>query len=374
MRIVYPYNEILPKKRAHDVFIFHECAALVALGWEMSLLIGRGSQVDSLFAHYNVPPNPLFHIETLHLIRKNNPFGISWNLPFFFKAQAKLRTMKPEWVFLSVRKQGNYHLQRKIPNVRYLYEVHELAHYPHLKPSLSHTFYLEKSMLAHADQITVTTLPLKEILLQPPYSLKVPIEVIPLAVKAHSLPPPPPASPLHVMYVGQLYEEQGIPLLLKALRKVRRVHLTILGGKQTEILHLFNLAKELGVEEQVNLLGFIPPGKIAEIVKDAHAFIAPFQARGRMPYVAHTKLFEYAAWGRPIIAPDLPIVREHFKEGQGVLFFEPGNETALADCIESLQQETLRHQLQREISYFSDRFTWQRRAEHYTHLLKASLA
>ena len=61
--------------------------------------------------------------------------------------------------------------------------------------------------------------------------------------------------------------------------------------------------------------GYCAPSQIEEIVRDSHAFVAPFELTGRMPFVAHTKLHEYSAWGRPFIAPDAPIVREHFSEG-----------------------------------------------------------
>lgn len=88
MRIVYPYNEILPKKRAHDLFIVHECAALADLGWQVTLLIGKGSEKSSLFNHYQIPLSNQLQIESLPLIRKNNLFGISWNLPFFINASA----------------------------------------------------------------------------------------------------------------------------------------------------------------------------------------------------------------------------------------------------------------------------------------------
>ena len=61
MNIVYPYNEILPKKRAHDVFIFHQCQALARISHKHSsragvtLLCGRGSKENrSLFQHYEV--------------------------------------------------------------------------------------------------------------------------------------------------------------------------------------------------------------------------------------------------------------------------------------------------------------------------------
>lgn len=360
MTIVYPYNEILPKKAAHDCFIFNECAALAQSGKSVTLLCGKGSLNDAqLLDHYGVKKDT-FLIHRLPIIRKNNPFNLSWNLPFFFATQAYLSRIKPAWVILSVRKQGTYHLQRKIPGVRYLYEVHEVASYPPHATSSP----IDKQMLEKADLITVTTSALKEILLSPPYSLKNPIEVVPLAVKCDDLPPPKLSQFLHLAYVGQLYEGQGLSTLLAACAQTEGVFLTVIGGKEIEIALLKKEAQRLGLSERVQFRGFIAPNELPKFVQKAHAFVAPFDNKGRMPFVAHTKLFEYAHWGRPILAPKLPVVEEHFQKG-GVLFYEPGNDLSLTQAINQLKINSLRNQLQSEIQSYKDQFTWDKRSQNY---------
>lgn len=268
-------------------------------------------------------------------------------------------------VICSVKKQAAYHLQRKVPCVKYLYEVHELSYYP----GQSSDVQQEREMLSCADLITVTTEPLKQILKNPPYSLTNPIEVVPLAVRVDPLPPPVFSGQLLLAYVGQLYEGQGLPLLLKALAQVEDVHLKVVGGNSGDIASLKKLSQELGLVKRVTFLGFVPPKQIPNMLHDVHAFVAPFENRGRMPYVAHTKLFEYAHWGRPIIAPDLPIVREHFSTGS--LLYEPDNISTLAASIRTLQNAQTRNTLQEEISAYQDRFSWAERAKAYSHLLSS---
>ena len=371
MRIIYPYNEILPKKRAHDTFIVHECAALADLGGEVTLLVGKGSEKDNLFSHYAIPPSNPLHIKTLFILRKNNRLGLSWNLPFFWCCQKEIQKILPDYVILSVRKQAAFHLSHKIPGVRYVYEVHELCYYPNQPFQSSYQLQLEKKALSHADLVTVTTAALKDILLAPPYSLKVPIEIVPLAVQAKALPLPSSlADPLVIAYVGQLYEGQGVANLLLAMSQVQNVHLKIIGGRVQEIAQLSKLAKEMNVAGTVEFLGFIPPSQISSLVQEAHAFIAPFENTGRMPYVAHTKLFEYVEWGRPIIAPNLPIVQEHFQQGSGAILFEPDNPSSIAKCISALKDDHLRQKLQNEISSCSGCYSWRARAQTYARLLQ----
>lgn len=369
MKIIYPYNEILPKKRAHDVFVFQECARL-SHKMDVTLLCGKGSlEREPLEKHYAVSASRSLNIQYLPIVRKNNLLNISWNRPFFFFCQKEIRKQLPDWVILSVRKQGDYHLSRKIAGVRYLYEVHELSYYPSHKTDLR-VFRKERTLLSRADLITVTTNSLKHILETPPYSLKTPIVVVPLAVEQPPLLSPKETNPfLTLMYVGQLYEGQGLIPLLDALSQVDRVLLKIVGGKKEEIDFLKKEATRRQLSEKIEFLGFLPPSALSKIASEADAFVAPFENTGRMAYVAHTKLLEYAHWGRPFIAPKLPVVEEHFPNGKGVLLFEPGNVSSLAACIDRLRERAYRNELQREIEKYTGKFSWEVRLEKYSKLL-----
>ena len=343
MRIIYPYNEILPKKSAHDVYIARNCAALGKAGCDVVVLCGAGSlSPERLISHYQLQGVERLRWQTLPILRKNFGLPLTWNTLFFWASQREIGRSRPDWVAMSVRKQGDYHLQRKVPGVKYLYEIHELAWYPgrDLKePKTARTLELERLLLSRADAVTVTTAALKEILQGAPYQLKVPIQVVPLAVDFEALPAPGPLSgDLHVMYVGQMYPGQGVDLLLKALAGTRGIRLTLVGGKPDEVAALRQLAGSLGVEARVEFAGFRSPSELPVLVAGAQALVAPFSASGRMPYVAHTKLLEYAAWQRPVLAPDLPVVREHFAAGHGWLPFQADDVESLAAAMQALTE------------------------------------
>lgn len=345
MKIVYPYNEILPKRCAHDVYIARSCAALAAAGCDVAVLCGAGSKDPALLAaHYHLGDVEGLRWQTLPILRKNFGLPFTWNALFFWGSQRQISRIRPDWVALSVPKQGAYHLKRKVPGVRYLYEVHELAWYPGrdlADPRLRRSFEMERAMLSLADAVTVTTGALKEILQAAPYSLTVPVAVVPLAVDSPPLPAPPPLKGgLHVMYVGQMYTGQGVDLLLKALAGTSGIRLTLVGGKPEEIAALRQLALSLGVEPRVAFAGFRAPAELPALAAGAHVLIAPFSASGRMPYVAHTKLLEYAAWQRPVLAPDLPVTREHFAAAGGWLPFRADDVDSLSDALRALTVET----------------------------------
>ena len=371
MYIIYPYNENLPKCSAHDIYIFHNCRYLAQAGHKVSLMCGCNSiDDDSLYWHFNSDKVDTMQIYRLPIMRKKTIFRISWNLPFLFCTQRYIEKERPDIFITSVLKQGQYHFNRKIQGIKYVYEAHQLEWYPGLEiTNYKNNIKTERNILQKADLITVTTTQLKEILQNYPYSLKNHIEVIPLGIQTLQLPPPKnkPSSDVKLMYIGQLYKEQGLHVLFKAIQYIPKVKMEIIGGNKLDICKLQKLANTYGIEQRVYFHGFCPPQKIYKLAHHADAFVAPFTNEGRMPYVAHTKLLEYAQMGRPMIIPDLPITHEHFPEGKGILFFKPNNSEDLANNIQSLINN--KKKLQKEIGNYNHKFSWEKRTEKYIKVL-----
>ena len=112
MKIIYPYNEILPKKTAHDVYLFRNCTSLQACGLSVQLLCGWGSLDDAaLHTHYQTPKEIKIDIHRLPLLRKLGPF--SSNAPFFWASRRFVNQHLPDWVLTSVYKQAAHLVARK---------------------------------------------------------------------------------------------------------------------------------------------------------------------------------------------------------------------------------------------------------------------
>ena len=339
MRLAYLYNEILPTRKAHDAYVWRNCASLAAAGADVTLACGRGSPPDAALArHYDTPLPSTLHGARLAILRRNAAVPITWNRVFDAAAQRFIERERPDAVLLSVRKQGRFHLRRRLPGVRYVYEVHELAWYPTLGEAAagSSAVAMERETLAAADLVTVTTTALHDILRAPPYALANPIAIVPLAI-APPAPPPPIAHalPLHVMYIGQLYPGQGVEDLVAAVASVESCRLTVVGGAPEDVARVAASVPP-SAAARISFTGFMPPASIPALAASAHAFAAPFRAERRMPYVAHTKLLEYVALRRPVVAPALPIVLEHFPGGRGLAPYAANDVGALAQSLRSL--------------------------------------
>ncbi len=326
MRVFYPYNEILPTGRAHDVYVVSNCAALAEAGLDVELAVGMGSlDEEEMLEHYPVAKLP--EMAQLPILRRNNTLNLSWNFVFFGACQRLIARERPEVVITSVRKQGIYHFGRKIMGIKYVFELHELGK-PHEVPA-------ERKMLAAADLVVTTTAALAEILRRPPYNLEVPIEVVPLAVSAKPLPVKAESGERVAAYVGQLYHKQGVELIIDALAHAKNVRLEIVGGNEQDVERVRQRAVKAGVANRVVFHGFMPPSELPKLLAGVDLFVMPSRNIEHKPDVAHTKLLEYTNFGRPIAAPDSPVVAAHLGSLDHVIPYELGSATSLAKALQA---------------------------------------
>lgn len=373
MKLAYLYNEILPTRRAHDAYIWRNCVSLARAGIEVHLACGKGSlAAQELATHYLTTLPTHFFVKPLTILRRNFSLPFTWNRVFNGAAQRFLQLERPDRVLLSVRKQGLYHLERKLTGVLYVYEVHELEWYPTLgKAAAQHPHVMrEREMLSKADLLTVTTEALRRILVEPPYSLRNRVVVVPLAIEVPTASIPIVHSlPLHAMYIGQLYAGQGVEDFVAAVAQVPDVVATIVGGSPEDLARVKASVPPHAVS-RIRFTGFLNPVELPGIASKAHVLVAPFRPERRMPFVAHTKLLEYAALQRPVVAPELPIVSEHFKDGAGLCTYPPGDRDGLAASLKSLVDPILwgSHYLAAREAHVT---TWEDRAAIYFHLLES---
>jgi glycosyltransferase involved in cell wall biosynthesis len=75
------------------------------------------------------------------------------------------------------------------------------------------------------------------------------------------------------------------------------------------------------------------------------------------------KLFEYMASGKPIVASDLPVLREILVEDRNALLYPPSDPAALAECLARLlADKSLATRLADQARQDVEDFTWERRA------------
>lgn len=118
--------------------------------------------------------------------------------------------------------------------------------------------------------------------------------------------------------------------------------------------------------------GFVSPGLLREKVKLLNPILVmPSRSEGRMPYVAHTKIYEYLSYGLPIVASDLPSVREVFSGNDAVVLVNPGSPNDLAEGIRWVLQNPIEARkfgiLAKELAR---KYSWKERAKSLSKVFK----
>jgi len=105
------------------------------------------------------------------------------------------------------------------------------------------------------------------------------------------------------------------------------------GGRTDEI----ELLKEIYPSNQIQFREHVPNGEVAALLRAADVLVIPNKSGNELSerHTSPLKLFEYMASGIPIVASDLPSIREALHEGEGT-FFEPNSPKQLAEALSAV--------------------------------------
>lgn len=353
--------------RAHDILVIKTCHSLAHLGHTVYLVIGKThSSENTILDFYGLKENPNFHIIQIPILRRSRFPKVSWHFVFNIFCLTKILFMKRkihfDVLYLSEIKLAMFLLKfKKLIHIPFIYEVHGLYAKNYLTPHER-----EKVVFSQCDWMVTTTFELKKKLLEI-YSIPSPISIVPLAasdgddsdivVKKNERK--------KIFYAGQFYYLQGVHILIQAMSYLPDwAELHLIGGKKDEIAKLSALGQSMNVNDRITFHRFVPHAAVSSLLKEADVFVLPSLAEGKMPYVAHTKIYEYSMLGKPIVATDLPSIREEIKDGVNGILVKPADPHALAEGIlKALNDPELAYALSRNTFEKSKEYTWEKRAE-----------
>ncbi|NWG34082.1 MAG: glycosyltransferase family 4 protein [Chloroflexi bacterium] len=172
------------------------------------------------------------------------------------------------------------------------------------------------------------------------------ITVIPNGVSPSDFfPSPPPAREGRVpvlLYIGTLADWQGLEVVIRAMPRIlaqRLVHLHIVGrGRSRQRKVLAKQIRKLGLEDHVHIQPAAAHHEIPALIAAADICLAPLGLNDRnvTQGACPIKVLEYMAAGRPLVASNMPIVRELVREDVDALLFSPNDPEDLARQVFSL--------------------------------------
>ncbi len=146
-----------------------------------------------------------------------------------------------------------------------------------------------------------------------------------------------------ILYAGTLNQRKGYADLIKAFAKVASKHLdwkVVLAGNGA-VEQARALAKELGIENQVELLGWISGENKDKAFKQASVFCLPSYAEG-FPMA----VLDAWAYGLSVVTTPVGGIPDLAVDGENMLLFNPGDIETLADKLDLIMSdEALRDKL-----------------------------
>ena len=179
--------------------------------------------------------------------------------------------------------------------------------------------------------------------------------------------PRAPRRPFVLMYHGSLVERNGLELavdaLERALRAVPTIELRILGRETPFLHHVLRAADHKGISHYIKYLGPKKIENLPEAILKCDVGIIPNLCNTFTDINTPTRIFEYLALGKPVIAPRTAGIEDYFQR-HSILYFDAGSATDLAAQMECafFDYSTLLHNTRAgQDVYLSHRWSKERR-------------
>jgi glycosyltransferase involved in cell wall biosynthesis len=378
MRLLYLGSTDLPQTKARAIQIVHTCHALAVAGADVTLVVGRrghGSNRDAL-RQYGLTPHPRLHLLRLPILRIPPyapprvlaQFSRVWQLSYLAGLAAslpfELARRRPDVVFARDLRTARLAAgPAHAVGARLAFEVHGLPSYEVAHGAgranlpttqVARLRALEAEVFARADSIVTITECARQLLLDdygvPAARVQTVADGTTVAERALTpCPPLPQASEGEkarrpaIYYVGQLYPWKGAGLVIDVAARVPEADVVIVGGQTNwtqddpDIVALGARARELGVAGRVELRGHVPYDRVPAALSAASVALLPLpdEPVARL-FTSPLKLFDYMAAGVPIVASDLPALREVLHHERNALLARPGDPDDFAAAVRRL--------------------------------------
>ena len=172
-----------------------------------------------------------------------------------------------------------------------------------------------------------------------------------------------PSGKKAISYIGHLYDWKGAHILALSTKHMPDNYISyFIGGMSGDLVKFKEFIRRNETTNTV-VAGYVPPLVVPKYLAASDVLVLPNIEKGLSHFTSPLKLFEYMASRRPIVASDLPAIREILNEENAILV-EPGNPKALAEGIKKvLQDEELATKVADNAYKDVQQYSWDKRAE-----------
>lgn len=192
------------------------------------------------------------------------------------------------------------------------------------------------------------------------------IEVIPNGATPLQKTTSSPLTEKYIVYVGALQPWQGVDVLFRAMKYLRDkkdLHLVVCcSHAENKSKPYKKFAEKLGIADQVIWKYQLQKKELEKVIQHALLSVAPLTecSRNIEQGCSPLKIFESMACGVPVVASDLPVVREIISHNINGVLVRPGRPAEIARAIRILldfpqQRQKLGESARNTIS---ESYTW----------------
>jgi len=392
VKLLYFADTRFPIERANGAQTMATCQALARRGHQVTLYVrpDTASPQRDPFVFYDLPP-----VDRLEISYLTAPRGEHWRRATFLLSAALVAGRHRD-ALVYTRDLGLASFLTQLPSIRrpkLVYESHGIApivsaEMPDLlgngreKPSAAKLRRLERRerlVWTRATAYVTITRALADDL-SARYGARPRVFVVPDGARADDAARADDgdrATGPIAAYAGHLYPWKGVDVFVRALALAPSVRGLIVGGHpgEPDRARIEQLARDTGVFDRLEITGLLPPTKVAAALAKATMLVLPNTASAISErFTSPLKLFEYLQIGRPIVASDLPALREVLTP-QTALFVPPGDAPALAKALERLAADSVEcASLAHAARALAPDYTWARRAERLDAVFDAAMS
>jgi len=381
LRLLYFADIRFPLERANGIQTFETCHALAARGHQVTLVVRDDTARPRRdpFEFYGLP-----RLATLRVVRLPLRGPHAARRALFLVLAALRAAFWSRSGCVLTRDLGTAATLLRLPPVlrpTLIYESHGFSPVfsetmpelvagtrPGSPRKLHRLTRREERVWRHADGYITTTKVLASELIQR-FGARGLVTTISNGVRLHAdraFHVRPRGRPAVLGYAGHLYPWKGVDLLIRALAHLQDTRGVIVGGlpREPDLDRARDLARRLGVDERIEFAGHVEPSQVVSWLARADVLVLPTVDTPSAIYTSPLKLFEYFAAGRPVVASNLPPVREVVRDGENAVLFTPGDPESLAAAVRRvLADDRFAERLARTAYGEASEYGWSRRAE-----------
>ncbi|MFA4941345.1 MAG: glycosyltransferase [Patescibacteria group bacterium] len=371
-KIIYIANVRIPTEKAHGLQISKMCEQFAERGYEVELWVpSRKNNINTdVFSFYNIKNNfkikKVFCLDLFFLEKFIGPFSFWVEFAsFYFFVLIKSAFLSPRTVIYT---REPLVCLFKIFFFQIVFECHSIS-------EKKKSFFF---LVRFAKRIITISSGLKKIFLENGFKeeqIFISPDAVDLSVfdigatkeearRKLNLP----TDQQLIIYTGKFKTmgmDKGISDILKSLVFLPEdIIFLAVGGSKDDIAQYQKQAEDLEIGNRVKLVGHVSQSELAIYQKAADILLMPFPFNQHYAYyMSPLKMFEYMAAKRPIIASNLPSIKEVLNS-QNSCLCQPDNPKDLSEKISLiLDNKTLGESLSEQAYSDVKNYTWEKRAE-----------